>query len=232
MRAEHARQVAELHISGIHTGFISSLGLDFVTALYEAIAMSQFCFGLVIEKGDRVAGFIAFTTDINKLYLSLILKRGLRFVLLLAGKLFSFRRIRRMLETIFYPSRVSKMDTPRAELLSVVVAPEEQGKGLSRILACEELAECKRRGIDKVKVLVGANNERANSLYRRCGFELVGQVENHGVLSNVYVVETGRFGHYEANIVNEFGVTPAEWQEMADIADKSKAGRDLIRAVA
>ena len=115
MRSEHARQVAELHISGIHTGFISSLGVGFVTALYEAIAVSRFCFGLVIEKGDRVAGFITFTTDINKLYWSVILKRGLRFIFLLASKLFSVRRVVRMLETMFYPSRISKMNAPRAE---------------------------------------------------------------------------------------------------------------------
>ena len=35
---EHAEQVAKLHISGIATGFISSLGTDFVKALYCAIA--------------------------------------------------------------------------------------------------------------------------------------------------------------------------------------------------
>jgi hypothetical protein len=35
---EHAEQVAKLHISGIATGFISSLGMDFVKALYCAIA--------------------------------------------------------------------------------------------------------------------------------------------------------------------------------------------------
>jgi hypothetical protein len=35
-----ASSVAALHISGISTGFISSLGQEFVTALYEAIAES------------------------------------------------------------------------------------------------------------------------------------------------------------------------------------------------
>ena len=40
-----ASQVARLHITGISTGFISSLGLEFVTALYEAIAESEYSFG-------------------------------------------------------------------------------------------------------------------------------------------------------------------------------------------
>jgi len=39
-----APAVAALHIEGIGTGFISSLGIDFVTALYEAIAKSKLNF--------------------------------------------------------------------------------------------------------------------------------------------------------------------------------------------
>jgi glycosyltransferase involved in cell wall biosynthesis len=38
MNRDCALAVAKLHISGISTGFISSLGQEFVTALYEAIA--------------------------------------------------------------------------------------------------------------------------------------------------------------------------------------------------
>ncbi len=41
LQSEHAEQVARLHIEGIRTGFISSLGIDFVTALYEANAKSN-----------------------------------------------------------------------------------------------------------------------------------------------------------------------------------------------
>lgn len=188
---EHAGAVAELHISGIKTGFISSLGIDFVTALYEAIAASRFSFGLVAESKGKVIGFVVFTTDINKLYRSAILRGGLRFIFLLAGRMLSVRRIRNAFETFFYPGRISKLGVPRAELLSIVVAPEERGKGLSRTLTCEGLAECQRRGIDRVKVLVGADNEPANKLYLKCGFEHVAQINNHGVISNIYTAGTG-----------------------------------------
>jgi ribosomal protein S18 acetylase RimI-like enzyme len=232
LRLEHVRQVAELHISGIHTGFISSLGLEFVTALYESIVSSKFSFGLVAEKDDRVTGFIVFTTDINKLYMSLILKRGLSFLLLLAGKLFSLSRLRRIFETMFYPNRISRVNAPNAELLSLVVATEERGKGLSLVLTCKELAECKRRGIDKVKVLVGAQNQPANNLYRKCGFELLEQIDNHGVLSNVYVVDTDRFANYEVDVTDEFDCIPVEWQGRADVAARPRASRDLVPAAA
>ncbi|MHC5163263.1 MAG: hypothetical protein ACYSO4_09160 [Planctomycetota bacterium] len=40
LEKEHAAQVAQLHMTGIPTGFISSLGKKFVAALYESIAQS------------------------------------------------------------------------------------------------------------------------------------------------------------------------------------------------
>lgn len=47
----YSSQVAKLHISGISTGFISSLELAFVTALYEAIADDENSFGFVLSRG-------------------------------------------------------------------------------------------------------------------------------------------------------------------------------------
>jgi len=187
---EHASQTAELHISSISTGFISSLGVDFVTALYEAIAQSKASFGFVAEEEGSVLGFVAFTTNLNSLYKSVILRKGLHFAFLLGGKILSLKRIKNVFETLFYPSRIKKMNLPSAELLSIVIAPEGCGKGLATRLVQKGFQECVKRGIEKVKVLVGADNAAANKLYMKCGFEFVGQIDSHGVLSNIYVAET------------------------------------------
>lgn len=190
LELRHVEQIAMLHIEGIETGFISSLGIDFVTALYEAIAQNKDSFGFVAEENDSVLGFIAFTTNLNKLYKSVILSKGFHFVFLLAGKMFSLQQIKKVFETLFYPSRIKKMDLPSAELLSIVVSEQAQGKGIAKQLMEKGFRECAKRGIDEVKVLVGADNESANKLYQKCGFELVGQMDNHGVISNIYVAET------------------------------------------
>ena len=47
----HAEQVARLHIEGIPAGFVSSLGLEFVTTLYEAIIRTKTSFGFVTGQG-------------------------------------------------------------------------------------------------------------------------------------------------------------------------------------
>lgn len=184
------RQITCLHIDGIRTGFISSLGQPFVQALYAAIIKSKDCFGFVAEENTDVVGFIVFTKNLNKLYKSIIFKNGLRFALLIAGKMFSFNRIKKIFETLLYPNRIKSSNLPSAELLSIVVAKDQQGRGLGTKLAQRGLSECASRGIDAVKVLVGAENQPANQLYLKCGFKLVGQIFNHGVLSNIYVAKT------------------------------------------
>lgn len=192
LKVEHAPEVARLHIQGISTGFISSLGINFVTALYEILAQSRTSFGFVAEEGDSILGFVAFTKNLNNLYKSVILRKGFRLAFLIVGKISSLSRLKKVFETLLYPSRTKKMNLPSAELLSTVIAPEGRRKGLATQLLQKSFLECQKRGIDNVKVLVGAANEPANKLYLKCGFEFVGQIESHGVISNIYIANTGK----------------------------------------
>lgn len=185
----HAEQIAKLHIEGIGTGFISSLGTNFVVSLYKAIAQSNSGFGLVAEKNHKVLGFVVFTTNLNNLYKSIIFKKGLLFALLLSCKMCYLERAKKALETLLYPGKVKKMNMPPAELLSISVAPEERRKGLASQLITKGLQQCQKRDIDKVKVLIGADNKPGNNLYLKLGFEFIDQIVNHGVLSNIYVAE-------------------------------------------
>lgn len=186
----HAGQVAALHIQCISTGFISSMGIDFVTSLYDAIVKSKSSLGVVAVRNEKVIGFVSFTTNLNKLYKSIIRRKGLKFALLLAGNVLSLRRIKKIFETLFYPARIKKMNLPAAELLSIAVAPEERRKGLAGQLIEKGLRLYRKTGVDKVKVLIGADNKAGNKLYLKSGFELIGQIVNHGVLSNIYVAKT------------------------------------------
>ena len=190
LQVVHAGQVAALHIQCISTSFISSMGIDFVTSLYEAIVRSKSSFGVVAVRNEKVLGFVAFTTNLNKLYRSIVWRKGLKFALLLAGNMWSRKRIKKIFETLFYPTRIKKMNLPSAELLSMAIAPEERRKGLAGQLIEKGLRLYRKTGVDKVKVLIGADNKAGSKLYLKFGFELVGQIVNHGVLSNIYVAQT------------------------------------------
>jgi len=186
----HAEDVAKLHILGIHTGFISSLGLGFVTALYEAIATTESGFGFVAVKESRVVGYVAFTTNVGALYKSVIRKRGLKLSFVLARKMFSLDTIRKVSETLFYPKRIKKLDLPSAELLSISIDPDMRSSGLATNLVYRGVQECLERKIEKVKVLVGSENIPANKFYVKYGFEFVKQIDNHGILSTIYVADS------------------------------------------
>jgi ribosomal protein S18 acetylase RimI-like enzyme len=183
----HVSRIAKVHVDGISTGFISSLGIDFVAALYEVIVENRCGFGVAAEQEGRVLGFAVFTADVGRLYSTVILKKGIRFILLLAGKMLSLRRLKKVLETLLYPARTKKMALPPACLISLVVVQEARGKGLAGRLIEKGLEDCAKRGIEEVKVMVAADNIPANKLYRRCRFELAGQMDSHGVLSNIYI---------------------------------------------
>lgn len=192
LKSNHAAQAAGLHISGISTGFISSLGQDFVTALYQVIAEDKNSFGFVSVEDEKVIGFVVFSTNLSDLYKSVILKKGFKFFLILARKMTSLFVLKKLWHNIVYPSKMKKINLPDAELLSIVVSPMGQGKGIAKQLINAGFEECKKRGIDKLKVLVAADNEAANKLYKKVGFELKTQIDSHGIKSNIYVRDLTR----------------------------------------
>ena len=190
---EHAQDAAALHIEGIHMGFISSLGIDFVTALYKAIAESPESFGYVAIKDSKVVGFATFTTNLKGLYKSIMKKNIIRFGFMLFGKMFSWKMIQKIFETLFYPSRIKKYDFPDAEFLSMAVSPEARGHGLATRFVKTGFEECRRRGIKELKILAATTIGPVNKMYEKFGFRVAAQIENHGIVSNVYIVPTDHF---------------------------------------
>ena len=179
LEPKHASQVARLHKEGISTGFLSSLGMDFLTDLYQAISHSHYGFGFVVQKDNEIAGFIAFATDLRKLYKQTYRKKGIKFFFILFPRLFSIQTIRKIIQNIFYPQTMRNLNLPDAELLSIVVSSNSQGKGFAQKLIEMGFQECRRRNISQVKVLVAESNLLANRLYQKTGFQLATKIESH-----------------------------------------------------
>ena len=196
LQSKYAVKCAVLHIQGISTGFISSLGREFVAALYEAIAEDKNSFGFVAVEDDKVLGFVAFTTNLSRLYKYVAFKKGFKFSFILARKMMSIQNIKKVWANLLYPKKMKEMDLPDAELLSIAVAPEGRGRGIAQQLVDAGFAECRKRGIDKVKVLVAADNEAANKLYKKCGFEFKIQIDSHQTISNIYIAKINPKSEY------------------------------------
>jgi len=185
----HARQVADLHAEGISSGFLSSLGRGFLTQLYTAIPRCPSGFGFVaLDEQENVQGFIACAESTGALYKQALRRRAFQMAFPILGYLIRPSVIKRLINTLRYPSKVGDQ-VPPAELLSIVVTPVLRGQGAGKALVAAAGEEFRNRGIDQYKVAVWDQNERANAFYKSCGFEFALQREHHGLGMNVYVMD-------------------------------------------
>lgn len=174
--ADDGPAAAALHASQIEAGFLASLGVGFLTRLYRRIARDERSFLLVAEDNDRVVGFAAASLDVTTLYRSFLLRDGAVAAVLAAPRL--ARSWRQALETFRYPGHTPSA-LPKAELLSVAVAPSSRGRGYGRALVTEATTELRRRGSVGVRVVVAADNHAARALYLACGYEPMARFEMH-----------------------------------------------------
>lgn len=192
MKPHQAGDVAALHRVGIDRGFLTQLGPGLLADLYVAINRCAVGFVFVAEDDDGlVLGFVAGTTRTKGLYRSILLRRGWRYAGWMLKKVFSPGVIRGMIQTLLYPVR-GESDTPEAELLSIVVSREMQGTAVAADLLTTLLDEFRRRGCDRVKLMVGESMVRARAFYRKHGFVPVGTIEQHGHRSHILVIDMAR----------------------------------------
>ncbi|MFH1963609.1 MAG: GNAT family N-acetyltransferase [bacterium] len=187
IRVQNAKEIAQIHIEAIDTGFISSLGLNFVRTLYREICKSEIGFGYVAKENSEVVGFIVGAIDVSKLYKEIVFKKGFLFIMPLIKYFFRFTTLKRIAETLFYPYRV-KNDYCKAEILAVGVKKEHRGKGVGGKLMEATIAEFRRRGIKEVKALTYDENEPSNQYYLNQGFKPIGKIKHHENYLNIYQI--------------------------------------------
>ncbi len=170
------RAVADLHIQGIDTGFLSSLGPGFLSVLYRAMIQDPDSAVLVAERDGVVVGFVAGTLDTGRFY-----RRFARRYAPAAGLAILTRlrpgMVTRMRETRGYGSNAP--GEVKAELLSMAVAPAARGRGLANRLGLELLEWARARELEGMKVVVGAANAAAIRVYSKLGFAEDQLIEVH-----------------------------------------------------
>ncbi|MEE9269642.1 MAG: GNAT family N-acetyltransferase, partial [Candidatus Krumholzibacteria bacterium] len=143
---------------------------------------------VALDPHDAVLGFVSGTTSVRRLYRSLLLRRGWRYVAMVARSVFNREGLRRVVETMLYPVR-GDHSAADAELLSIVVREEARGTGVAAGLLAALLNEFRERGCRRAKLVVNAELVRAHAFYRKHGFESAGTILHHGRPSNVLVID-------------------------------------------
>jgi ribosomal protein S18 acetylase RimI-like enzyme len=173
---DDVRALARLHASRIGEGFLPTLGAAFLTRLYRRIVRSPRGCAYVVVDGSEVVAYCAGATDVGALYKEFIFHDGIVAGAVAAPRV--VRSWRRVLETLRYPATAAGL--PRAEVLAVATADRALGRGFGATAVRAATAELARRGAPAVKVTVGAANEPALAMYRRCGFTRAARINVHG----------------------------------------------------
>jgi ribosomal protein S18 acetylase RimI-like enzyme len=169
LRPEDARQVAEIHAEGQPGTFLTSLGQAFLRALYAEMATSPQCYGFVAVQEGVVVGVVTGTVDASTVFKDLVLRRGYRLVLPVAGSVLRHPSlIPKIAQTFLYPSKI-KSQAGEAELFFIGTRVRLRGQGLGQRLFQALADESRRRGMTTMGLTVDDSNETAKRFYQHRG---------------------------------------------------------------
>jgi glycosyltransferase involved in cell wall biosynthesis/ribosomal protein S18 acetylase RimI-like enzyme len=185
-RPEDAGAMARLHREGLPDSFLPILGDRFLRRLYRALAADEGSVAVVAEVGGReVVGFAAGTVSVPRFFRRFRVRHGIPAAVAAAPRLLRRDVRRRLRETSGYPGGAGS----DAELLSIAVAGGRESRGIGRSLARSVIDGLAVRGSETIRVVVAADNERANRFYAGLGFEPAGRIAVHdGVPSNRWLM--------------------------------------------
>ena len=187
-KEEILKQVAKLHKESITTGFLSSLGEDFLYCLYKAISLSDKAVLLVdVEKG-RVRGFVAGSLDFADIKMQLLKSCKATLLKVLLKLVINPKRFFRFLETYHYTNTKKDLTLPAAELLSIAVHPLYRKQKIATNLYKALVEYMKKNRVNKFKIVVGENLKGAQKFYEKMGAKKVKDFELHkGQKSWIYI---------------------------------------------
>jgi ribosomal protein S18 acetylase RimI-like enzyme len=181
-------ELARIHQSEIHEGNLSALGTKFLVTLYRALASSPHSFVFACRDDETVLGFICGSLDTRSVYRDFIRRAGISAFVVLLPRLFSLSRLRRIAETLFYPSAQEVDELPSSEILNFCVRSTHQGRHIGSRLFTTLCSEFQARGISCIRIVTGERQESARRFYERKGASYLRSIEVHkGVRSLIYI---------------------------------------------
>ena len=184
------RQLASIHKAEINEGFLPTLGLPFLTRLYQSLSNSPHSFLIVAEERKKIVGFICGGIDTSKVMRRFVMRYGMFVLPKLIVSFLSLKKIQKILETLFYPTQKINIELPKPEILNFCVSKEYQRQGIGGKLFFAFIDKLRQLGIDKIKIVTGENQKKAQNFYESMSAKKVADIEIHkGVKSSIYIYE-------------------------------------------
>ncbi len=192
---EQAWAMAHFHKQGITKGFLSSLGFSFLKTLYETMSDApDAIIYIASDEMDCVRGFVAGTTNINKMYKWIIIRKGWLLAILILCKTAHFSTIKNACETLLYTAKhrsrkdgQQAQETVTAELLSIAVDERSRGQNIGKMLVDALEKYFQSINVKIYKVVTYSKDSSSNAFYAKCGFTLNHKFLHHGNEMHEYI---------------------------------------------
>ncbi len=221
----HARQAAEIHVEGQPGTFLTRLGIDFLTRMYQAIADSPHAFGVTVVDEDTVAGLAIVALNTTQVFQEMkrqhwhrllwpMIRQVLRDPLLVGD----------IVQTMRYPNRLH-VPPGEAEVLFLGLRRPYMRRGLAPRLANLIMEEAHRRGCTSATTLVARQNRTVRWIIAAIpGAYVEREVELNGKIMLVYRVKLPIPDESDKSSVSSSQISVDRWQSA--VSHQQSAVRD------
>lgn len=170
-----ASALGALHRDAISDGFLTTLGLPFLSVLYRALSRDRRVHLIVAEVDGVEVGFACTSIDLSATYRRFILRFGPMAAVAAARHMFRPSALRRALETV-RASRVGRSTEARPEqpdhlpvLMNLCVDGAHQRAGIGREMLATTSRWLEAHGLKEFVAVTGEDQSSAVAFYRRLG---------------------------------------------------------------
>jgi len=132
----------------------------------------------VALEDDKVCGYIIMADDVKRLWRHALTSGFVKNAIMAAvsGKYgLTLATLYKVVKNKLLYFKFEMTTEPSAQVLSIAVHPEHQGKGIGQKLLFEGIKHIEALGINKIKLEVRPNNISAIKIYEKFGFRKVGE---------------------------------------------------------
>lgn len=176
-KAEQAdiESIVKIHCNAFEGFFLTSLGSDFLKFYYICFINSSDTVTMCAVENGKIMGFSA-STKVCKGFNSRLIKSNLMDFGMLSIRLMftSPKSLIRLLKNLTKKGEVVEDNEDYAELYSIGVSQDAQGKGVGKLLLATSEKVMKEEGVKRVSLTTDYyNNEAAVGFYLSMGYEVL-----------------------------------------------------------
>ena len=184
IKRKEIETIAELHYNFMNGTLLQGFGIEFLADLYEAISECGAIY--VCREKSEIVGFVAGVTDTVMIIKNLASKKLIRIMQhIIRGMITNPRVIMGVIQSVLYHT-----DDISAELVSIVVSKDHEGRGIGTKLVRRLITYFGNKKVGRFKVITDVGNVRANDFYRKLGFRHYKTLRLLDRTLNYYVEDT------------------------------------------